>query len=142
MNWREYETRVFQEFQNKYSEYEIGFDQKLIGRFSKVPRQIDILVKARIADVDTIGVFDCKCFNKSIDVKVVDSMFGFIDDLGANFGGVVTTKGFSSGAKSRASAARIDLRVITFSSPETVIDEFVPKLDFSDPRNSMYLTII
>ncbi|MBI4782543.1 MAG: restriction endonuclease [Oscillatoriophycideae cyanobacterium NC_groundwater_1537_Pr4_S-0.65um_50_18] len=142
MNWREYETQVFQEFQKKYPEYEICLNQELPGRFSKVPRQIDILVKARITDVDMIGVFDCKCFSKNVDVKVIDSMFGFMDDLGAHFGGVVTTKGSSSGAKNRASAARIDLRVIKFASPETVIDEFVPKLDFSDPRNSMYIAII
>ena len=141
MNWREYESQVFQEFQKKYSEYEICFDQELFGRFSQVTRQIDILVKARITDVDVIGVFDCKYFSKNIDVKVIDSMFGFMDDLGAYFGGVVTTKGFSRGAKNRASAARIDLRVITFASPETVVDEFIPKLDFSDPRNSMYLGI-
>jgi hypothetical protein len=65
-----------------------------------------------------------------------------MDDLGAGFGGVITTKGFSSGAKNRPSAARIDLCAIAFASPETVIDEFVPKLDFSEPRNSMYIAVI
>ncbi len=110
MNWREYETQVFQEFQKKYPQYEICFDQELLGRSSKVPRQIDILVKARIADVDVIGVFDCKCFSENVDVKVIDSMFGFMDDLGAGFGGVVTTKGFSGGAKNRA-----DFGIATFN---------------------------
>jgi phosphoglycerate-specific signal transduction histidine kinase len=54
MNWREYETQVFQELQKKYPEYEFSFDQRLIGRFSKVQSQINILIKARIADVDVI----------------------------------------------------------------------------------------
>lgn len=142
MNWREYEKQIFDEFCKKYPEYKLLYDQKLLGRYSKVPRQIDILVRANVAEVELIGVFDCKCFNENVDVKVIDSMFGFIDDIGARFGGVVTTKGFSGGATNRAKAAGIDLRVITFTSPETVVDHFVPSLDFSKPRNSTYLAII
>lgn len=142
MSWQKYETQIFEEFCKKYPEHKLSFNQKLEGRYSKVPRQIDILVRSRMADVDLIGVFDCKCFSEKVDVKVIDSMFGFIDDIGAHFGGVVTTRGFTKGAINRASSGRIHLRTIPFTSPETVVDHFVPSLDFSDPRNSGYLLLI
>lgn len=142
MNWREYEKQICEEFCKKYSESQILFDQEWVGRYSKVPRQIDILVRSNMAGVELIGVFDCKCFSKKVDVKVIDSMFGFIDDIGAHFGGVVTTRGFTDGAMNRANPGHIHLRVIPFTSPETVVDHFVPSLDFSNPRNSMYLAII
>src|SRR6266571_3660500 len=137
MNWRDYEKQIYDEFQKRYPQWEILFDQRLEGRYSKIPRQIDILVKFRIADVDGIGVFDCKCYGENVDVPVIDYMVGFLDDLGARLGGVVTTKGFSEAAIRRAKAAGIDLRTIEFVSVEQVVNEFVPCLDFSDPRNSM-----
>jgi hypothetical protein len=125
MNWKNYESQVFDEFRAKYPDYELLYDQKMRGRHSKVPRQIDIVIKANVADIEMIGVFDCKYFNKKVNVKVIDSMVGFIDDIGARFGGVISVKGFSGGAKNRAKAAGIDLRVITFESPETVLCDLV-----------------
>ncbi|MCJ7443082.1 MAG: restriction endonuclease [Methanotrichaceae archaeon] len=142
MNWRKYEKQIFNEFCNKYPEHQLLYDQKLLGRYSEVRRQIDILIKGNLAGVEIVGVFDCKYFNKKVGVKVIDSMFGFIDDIGAVFGGVVSAKGFTEGAINRAKAARIDLRTIPFISPETVVDYFVPRLDFSDPRNSMYTALL
>ena len=143
MNWKEYEQQVFEEFNKKYGkDHQICYNIKKNGMHSKVKRQIDIYVAGYLMDVKIIGVFDCKYFNKKVNVKVIDSMVGFIDDIGADFGGVVTTKGFSEGAKNRAKNAKIDLRVIEFESAESVIESFVPSLDFSDKRNSMYLTLI
>jgi hypothetical protein len=142
MDWRQYERQIYDLFRNKYPQYESLFDQKLLGRHSKILRQIDILVKFRVADVDGIGVFDCKCYGEKVDVQTIDYMIGFLDDLGARLGGVVTTKGFSEGAENRAKAASIDLRTIEFASVERLVDHFVPSLDFSDPRNSMYIPLL
>ena len=142
MKWQEYQEQVYKEFRKQYPKEQILYDQKLLGRYSKVKRQIDILVKAKMTGYDAIGIFDSKCFNKRVDVKIIDMMFGFIDDIGANFGGVVSAKGFTEGAINRARAANIDLRAIPFESPETVVKYFVPKLDFLDPRNSMYVGLL
>lgn len=142
MDWRQYEKQIYEEFKKKYTDFEILFDQQVPGRHSNIDRQVDILIKFQVADVDCIGVFDCKCFSDNVDIPVIDYMVGFLDDLGANLGGVVTTKGFSEAAKNRAMGAKIDLRIIQFNSVQQVIDQFVPSLDFSDPRNSMYLPLI
>lgn len=141
-SWKEYEEQIFKEFQKKYPNQTIEFDQKLVGKYSKVIRQIDILIKAEIADSVQIGVFDCKKFNNKINVRTIDSMVGYMDDLNANYGGIITCVGFSKAAKNRARANNIKLEVIEFKSPEELINHFIPSLDFSDPRNSMYLGTI
>ena len=145
MSWREYEKQIYVEFRSKYPQWEILFNQHIEGRHSKIQRQVDVLVKFSIADVNGIGVFDCKCYGENVDVQTIDYMVGFLDDVGAQLGGVVTTKGFSQAAINRAAgatAAKIDLRVIRFTTVEELVDEFVPSLDFSDPRNSSYLAAI
>jgi len=113
-----------------------------MGRYSKAARQVDVLVRAKVAGSELVGVFDCKHLNRNVDVKVIDMMVGFMTDVGANFGGVVSSKGFSSAARNRADMPGMDVRVVAFDSPETVVDDFVPSLDFSDPRNSMYIPLV
>ena len=141
-SWRQYEKQVFKEFGRKYPNQKIEFDAKISGRYSATKRQIDILIKAEIADSIQIGVFDCKMFNKKVDVKVVDSMVGFMDDLNANYGGIITCVGFTKAAQNRAKSAGIKLETIEFESVEQIVNHFIPSLDFSDSRNSMYLALI
>jgi hypothetical protein len=137
-SWRQYEKQVYNEFKERYPNQSIDFDQKRAGRYSLVDRQIDILITAAIADSVQIGVFDCKRFNSKIDVKAVDSMIGYMDDLNANYGGIISCRGFSKAAYNRARSGNIKLKVIQFESPKELVGHFVPSLDFSDPRNSMY----
>lgn len=140
--WRQYEQQILKMFHDKYPNLDILFDQLVDGRHSKTRRQVDILVKYRVADIDCIGVFDCKCYAQHVDVQTIDYMVGFLDDLGAKLGGVVTTKGFSDAAKNRAAAASIDLRTIEFESVQQMVEQFIPRLDFSDPSNSMYIPLV
>lgn len=141
-SWKEYENQVFEEFRNRYPNQTIELDQKLKGRYSEAMRQVDVLIKTEIADSIQIGVFDCKMFNKKVDVKVIDSMVGFMDDLNANYGGIITCIGFSKAAEKRAKASNIKLDIVKFESPDQVVNHFVPSLDFSDVRNSMYIPLI
>ncbi len=140
--WRRCESKIFTEFKSRFPADTIEFDQRLLGKLSGARRQVDILVKAQAAGCELIGVFDCKLFRRRVDVKAVDSMVGFMQDVGATFGGIVSTREFSKAAKKRAAAAGIDLRIIPFDSPATVVEHFVPSLDFSDPRKSGYIAVI
>lgn len=140
--WREYEKQIHREFCNKHPNLVIEYDRYIQGRYSLVERQIDILITGTVADVPIIGAFDCKCFSDKVDVKVVDSMVGFADDVNVTFGGIVTTIGFSEAASNRARASKINLRVVKFLSPEQLVDDFIPSLDFSDARNSMYIPLL
>ena len=142
-SWKAYEKQVHRWFTQKYPEHEILLDQKWTGHYSKTARQVDVLVKAKITGTELIGVFDCKHFNKKVDVITIDMVQGFMIDVGASFGGVVSSRGFSDAARNRAeNVTGMSVRVIPFVSAKTVVDNFVPSLDFSDLRNSMYIPII
>ena len=69
-------------------------------------------------------------------------MIGFLLDIGAGYGGVYSSKGFSKGARSRAKNAGIDFRAIESDDPIVVAKIMSPLLDFRDPDNSMYLALI
>lgn len=141
--WKEYEEQVYARFMEKYSpSCNIEHDVSLDGRFSKVGRQVDICVRGEMAGMDLVGIFDCKCFNKKIDVKVIDSMVGFMLDVGGDFGGIVTVEGFTTAAMDRAEGAGINLKIIEFESVEQIVDRFISSLDFSDPRNSQYIPLL
>ncbi|MFN7488743.1 MAG: restriction endonuclease [Chryseotalea sp.] len=140
-NWQEYEKLVFEKFNEKYPDQKIEYNKRLKGKFSKVERQIDILISVKIADSDQYGVFDCKQFNKRVNVKTIDSMIDFMQDVNANYGGIITCIGFTKAAINRAEASNIKLETIMFDSPEKLVEKFIPSLDFSDPRNSMYYTM-
>jgi len=141
-DWEQYEKQIFKEFKNKYPDQDISYNQKITGQYSQVSRQIDILIKARIGDSTQIGVFDCKKFNSKINVKSIDSMIGYMDDLNVNYGGLITTKGYSKAAYNRASARGIKLEIIDFESPKQIVEHFIPSLDFSKVENSMYIPLI
>jgi hypothetical protein len=146
-NWRKYEEQMLKCFHRKYPESQILYDQKLMGHYSQVNRQIDILVRHNVNGEEKLGVFDCKCVGgkkPSVDVKLIDSMIGYIEDIGADFGGVIATIPFSKGANNRVKNIRpeIDLRTVPFKSPCNAVNFFGPSLDFSDSWNSQYLGVI
>lgn len=129
LQWREYEGQVYRDFKARYPDSEILFDQRIPGRYSCSPRQVDILVNARVAGVDLLGAFDCKHFQNNVDVAVIDGMVGFLDDVDAQFGGVISSEGFSAAAANRAKGAspRIDVRVVPFTSVEDLVSKLGPR---------------
>jgi hypothetical protein len=42
MNWKDYEKEIYQQFKDMYPTAEITYDAKVLERYSKVDRQIDI----------------------------------------------------------------------------------------------------
>ncbi|NIM15648.1 MAG: hypothetical protein GTO45_26975 [Candidatus Aminicenantes bacterium] len=48
------------------------------------------------------GVADCKFFSRKIDVKMVDQFIGFLADIEAHIGILITNKGYSKAARERA----------------------------------------
>jgi len=99
-------------------------------------------VRVQAPEVELIGVFDCKYFNRSVDVTVIDSLVGFMEDIGAESGGIVTSMGFSESAANRALSSKQKIVSSVFRGPEALVDDFAPSLDFSNPRNSMYLALL
>ena len=77
-----------------------------------------------------LGIIDCKYFSQNIDVKIIESFIGMLEDTKANFGLIITNNGFSESAKRRAAVKNLKLDIIEFDELEKVkltFDYFVNK---------------
>ena len=88
---------------------EVLHDVKLDGRKSKRKRQIDVLVKEKIGQYPIQIIIDCKDHARPVDVKGVEEFYGLFSDVGAQKGVLVSPKGFTKTAKTRAEELQIDL---------------------------------
>lgn len=140
-DWQFYEKQVFAEFQLLYPKKEVLFNQKIRGKFSGSIRQIDILVIDNKNSEKIIGAFDCKHFSKRVNVKTIDSAIGFLEDIDSDYGGVISSKGFSKGAFNRSKVPDFDIRTIPFESAKQLASLLIFSLDFSKAQNSMYIPI-
>lgn len=82
-------------------------DARLTSRSGGRDRQIDILVRLPLADLEEgLMVVDCKRYGTRVDIKDVETFIGLVEDVGAPMGLLVTTQGFTRGAIRRARAVR------------------------------------
>jgi hypothetical protein len=115
VKWRLYE-KVVADTQEKYPDCTVVRDQRVTGVRSGVTRQIDVWVTGEIAGHEIKLAIECKLYRAKVDIKTVDAFIGFLEDVGADKGVLITTTGFTSGAEKRAKAAGIDLNVMTLES--------------------------
>lgn len=116
MNWRDYEKEIHQQFQEMYPEAEITHNTTLPGRYSKIDRQIDVLIEDYVAGDRIRIMVDGKYFSENIDVKEVECFIGMMQDVGADKGLLITQKGYSKAAIMRAhnDPSRIELDILNF----------------------------
>ncbi|MBK9014621.1 MAG: restriction endonuclease [Saprospiraceae bacterium] len=121
-DWEIYERQIFDKLNEEFPDAEISKNQKIIGKFSKINRQIDILVISKSIGHEIKVVIDCKKFSKVVDIKTVESFIGMLDDVGAHVGIIITNEGFTKSAKNRVTGYTKDvkLKVVEFSK----LDEF------------------
>jgi|GEM_PF-3832296 len=116
--WKKYEKLVYAKLKFLYPEYTRKFHDTARGIFSRRSRQIDISLKKPMEAGIQFGVVDTKCYNKKIDVKAVEAVIGLVKDVGAQFGVIVTNKGYSKGAVNRAHADLIHTEIVLYSDWE------------------------
>lgn len=110
-DWQIYEERIFEKLNKSFPDSSILKNQKIIGKYSKRSRQIDILVRQELIGREIIIVIDCKKFSKKIDVKTVESFIGFSEDVGAHIGIMITNVGYSKSAEQRAKNHHKDIQL-------------------------------
>ncbi|MEZ7496598.1 restriction endonuclease [Leeuwenhoekiella aequorea] len=116
MNWQEYEKQVYEELKSIYIDEEIIFNHSVIGRYSKRSRQIDVYIREKVGNEYFITIVDCKFYNKKVNVKSVEEFISMADDIGADYGLMVTERGYSSSALKRAAnnPKNIQLDILNF----------------------------
>jgi hypothetical protein len=120
MNWRDYEIYITRHFQRLFPSASVRHDVRRLGVLSKVERQIDILIEGNIAGFALTIVVDCKYFGKKVDVKDVDEFLGYLHDLRASKGILITNTGYTQAAHNRAmnDTRDVELRIIELKDLE------------------------
>lgn len=111
MTWKDYEKEIHNHFKVMFPNADISYDVNVYGRYSKVERQIDILIEDYIVGSRMRIVVDGKYFSKKVDVKDVEMFIGMLNDCEANKGLLITQEGFSKAAINRAYFDPIDIEL-------------------------------
>jgi len=129
-DWEIYEEHIFSKLKSEFPKAEILKNEKIKGVFSKVNRQIDILVTTEEIGKKIKIVIDCKRFSKNVHVKHIESFIGFTEDVNAHLGILITNKGYSKAAKRRVQNynKEIILDVVNFEK----LEEYEFQLNFND----------
>lgn len=139
-DWKDYELQILKVYREKYPKRIVLDNQKIQGRNSKNPRQIDVVVyKTDGQKIDII--IECKNLNKTVTVGILDAFFGKLDDLGLKRGIIISTKGFSESARNYAKEKGIILESINYEylkdyyyiSPNNVPEVFSKATRYSVP---------
>lgn len=119
-DWEEYEDQIFGKLSREFPDHKILEDQMVRGRFSGIDRQVDIVVRREVIGHEIAAVVDCKLFSRNVDVGDVDQFAGFVSDLNAEIGIIITNVGHSRAALQRARNDRgLRIHVVEFEHLET-----------------------
>jgi hypothetical protein len=118
--WLVYQKAVAQ-LKESFGDCEVVHDHRVIGRKSGIERQVDIWLSATVGGKHTVTVaVECKCFEVTpVQIKDVDAFYGFLDDVGANKGVLISNTGFTDGAKKRADGSTLELETLTIEEAES-----------------------
>ncbi len=115
-NWKEYEQEIAEYFRSEYPVAKITPNAHLVGKFSKIERQIDLLVEEQGSDFTFRIAVDAKHYTDRIDVKDVEQFLGFLHDVSVDVGVMISPEGYSKAAINRAhyDDSRLELDILNF----------------------------
>jgi hypothetical protein len=99
--WQEYEREIEAQFRALYPRAQITADAKILGKFSKVERQIDLLIEETDSAFPRRIVVDAKHWTKKIDVSDAECFLGLARDVEAGTGIMVALQGYTQAAVNR-----------------------------------------
>ncbi len=88
-------------------------------------REIDILFERSIADVTLRLAIECRDRSRKSDVEWIDGLIGKFSNLPVDKVIAVSRRGFSEAARRKASASKIELRILAECMTHEWSDEFV-----------------
>jgi len=137
--------RVLNWIYAKYDVATIEHNVKIQG--PEIERQIDILITIKVHDLHFKIAVECKDYNGRIPVGKIDAFVSTLEDIDANKGIMISSKGFSSTAIAKAKRKHITLYSLTnkieIQDKELdipiIIEELIPSeanIKFSLDRNT------
>ncbi len=114
--WEKYERAMFNElyyqFRKPYFVVKPA-KEKLIGKYSRIKREIDVSVFDKDNLKNPLFIVECKRHKRKLNVKHVEGFFGVIEDVEAKKGILVCPSGFTKGACNYAQAKGIALWILS-----------------------------
>ena len=93
--WKTLQEEVCELF-NQYPGFTATEEEVVEGARSSV--QVDVLVRYQFWELDHVIVVECKAWQKRVTQEKVFALKAIVDDLGAQFGIIVSPKGLQAGA--------------------------------------------
>ncbi len=114
--WKEYEENIHHLLKEQHPGTYVKRDFRIRGRYSERQRQIDVLIEGFSGGRKFRQIVECKFYNKKINVKLIESILGFLDDVSADRAIIITNKGYSKSAYKRAhnDPRFIELQICSF----------------------------
>lgn len=88
----------------------VTFDDKVLGCESRIERQLDVTIRAMIAQYRILIVVECKDETRPVDVGSMGEFASLLRDVKANKGVLISTSGFTGAAIAMAQAQGIGTR--------------------------------
>ncbi len=115
--WKIYE-RAAAALEASYPDCHVIHDHKVTGRRSSIERQVDVWVTGSVGAHEINIAVECRCYQGRVGIKDVEAFYGFLDDVAANKGVIVSDSGFTTGARQRAHGSDIELTTLTLRQAE------------------------
>lgn len=87
-------------------------NDKIIGVDSETLRQVDVSIRGKVGQIDLLIVLEAKDKNIPVDIKGLEEFIGLAHDVRAHKAGMVSAKGFTKSAKTKAIKASIDMYTV------------------------------
>src|SRR5580700_3281819 len=118
-DWKMYE-HLIAEIEESQKNCTVTRNYKIAGKRSGVERQVDVWLSAKMGKEHLVTVaIECRRYGaRPVSIKDIDAFCGFLDDVGANKGVMISHSGFTDGANRRAVGAGIELRTLTLEEAE------------------------
>jgi hypothetical protein len=107
--WVDFEQLATQIYQEMLPRAKVVHNDHIMGRDSKVPRQIDISIRYSVVSHDLLMIVQARDKDRPADINAVGEFATVIRDVRANKGILICRSGFTAGAKSLADDLGIDL---------------------------------
>jgi tetratricopeptide (TPR) repeat protein len=118
VDWQRYEKEIEAQFREAYPSARVTPNAKLIGKFSKVERQIDLLIEEQASDFAFRIIVDAKHRGRKIDVGDVEAFLGLTQDVEAHTGMMIALEGYTPAAVNRAHFDNLDVLLDVLSLDE------------------------
>ncbi|MDI5977981.1 restriction endonuclease [Amycolatopsis magusensis] len=123
--WQRYEISIHEMLSAFDPAAFVRHNTQIPGRFSQVPRQIDVWATGTVIGQQISVAVECKMQKRPVDVQIIDAFIGKLLDIGADRGVIYSYSGFSNGANMRAYAARSPaVLTVALKTPRIVKDSF------------------